>query len=368
MDHRLGIVFTGPPTALPAYLIEELKSLFQTVGVQHRVVSLSMFREMAQSPKTHAAICDQVLSKDEVKNLKDLYGQRLLVIALTYQDSPMHSGCDFLLADLLIDDQKTLAAKRHLQRFIWLLFGHPFVPPDPQESAMMYAHVARLRSGDVSRQVGACIVDPMEQVLAVGFNEVPKAGGGFYDNSMPAEKDFRDWPWRRNSSMDAKKKIFKEILGFLKDNQNVPIPESYFEEGSLQDLMVALKEETSFMDILEYSRNIHAEMSALIGALNTGRSVQGATLYTTTFPCHTCTRHLVAAGIGRVCYLDPFSKSQALSLFSDSVTYQQVSGQDQRVLFEQFTGITPRKYALFEAPSREDEYGHQRAWIPCLRV
>lgn len=368
MDHSLGVVFTGSPGVVPGYLVEELKNLFQGVGVQSHVVSQKVFGDNVRCADAHAYICDQVLPKEAVKALKEVYERRLLVVALTYQDSPMHNACDFLSADLLLDDQKTLTAKRHLQRFVWLLFGHPFVTPDPQESAMMYAHVARLRSGDLSRQVGACIVDTMEQVLAVGFNEVPKAGGGFYDNTLPAEKDFRDWPWRLNSSMDAKKRIFKEILTFLKDNKKIDIPENYFEEGPVEELLLGLKEETTFMDILEYSRNIHAEMSALIGALNTGRSVKSATLYTTTFPCHTCTRHLVAAGIRRVCYLDPFSKSQALSLFSDSVTYQQVNAQDQRVLFEQFTGITPRKYALFEAPSREDAFGHQRPWIPTLRL
>ncbi|MEJ7655371.1 MAG: deaminase [Chloroflexia bacterium] len=45
---------------------------------------------------------------------------------------------------------------------------------------------------------------------------------------------------------------------------------------------------------------MHAEMSALLDAGRRGVPVQGATLYTTTFPCHNCARHIVGAGIDRV--------------------------------------------------------------------
>ena len=68
------------------------------------------------------------------------------------------------------------------------------------------------------------------------------------------------------------------------------------------------------MDLIEFSRTVHAEMAAIVDAARRGVSVQDCNLYTTTFPCHECAKHIVAAGIRRVVYIEPYPKSQALSL------------------------------------------------------
>jgi deoxycytidylate deaminase len=59
------------------------------------------------------------------------------------------------------------------------------------------------------------------------------------------------------------------------------------------------------MDLTEYGRVVHAELLALCDAARLGRSVKGATLYCTTFPCHNCTKHLLASGIRRVVFMEP---------------------------------------------------------------
>jgi hypothetical protein len=81
-----------------------------------------------------------------------------------------------------------------IQRFVDLLFGHPFHTSQPDEYAMYQAAAVALRSSDDNRQVGAVIVSltrgPNEiknaDVIAVGMNEVPRGGGGFYwDENSP---------------------------------------------------------------------------------------------------------------------------------------------------------------------------------------
>ena len=162
----------------------------------------------------------------------------------------------------------------------------------------------------------------------------------------------------KNPSIDAKKEIFTQILTYLQQIRHISIPEDFFKDDQMKEILCELKQHTSFMQILEYSRNIHAEMNALLSALNTGIKVQGATLYSTTFPCHQCAKHLVGAGIKNVIYWDPFSKSRALELFEDSVVNIQTEDMhDKRVQFKQFIGVTPRRYSLFEAPHRENRYG-----------
>ncbi|MGB8551432.1 MAG: hypothetical protein WCD82_24935, partial [Xanthobacteraceae bacterium] len=80
------------------------------------------------------------------------------------------------------------------------------------------------------------------------------------------------------------------------------------------------------------------------------------TLYCTTFPCHLCAKHIVAAGIERVVFLEPYPKSYAQKLHSDSITFETNVGD--KVLFEPFIGISPRRYRdIFEKKKRKGEDG-----------
>lgn len=120
--------------------------------------------------------------------------------------------------------------------------------------------------------------------------------------------------------------------------------------------------ESQVMDILEFGRIIHAEMSALCDAARRGLSVGGATIYTTTFPCHMCAKHIVASGIMRVVYLEPYAKSYASDLHSDSIQVEPAGGVD-KVVFEPFIGVSPFRYReLFEKGKRKYSGGLAKKW------
>ena len=57
---------------------------------------------------------------------------------------------------------------------------------------------------------------------------------------------------------------------------------------------------------------MHAEQNAVAQAAYHGTSVQGATIYTTTFPCSLCAKILINAGIREIVYdegyMDDLSK------------------------------------------------------------
>src|SRR5262249_24594304 len=92
----------------------------------------------------------------------------------------------------------------------------------------------------------------------------------------------------------------------------------------------------AILDITEYGRPVHAEMDALLAAGRVGVSAPGATLYCTTFPCHNCAKHLIAAGIRRVVYVEPYPKSRTAKLYNHSVRFSTEETDDGRVLFEPF--------------------------------
>ena len=120
------------------------------------------------------------------------------------------------------------------------------------------------------------------------------------------------------------------------------------------------------MDVLEFGRIIHAEMSAISDAARLGRSTKGATLFCTTFPCHNCARHIVASGIDRVLYIEPYPKSQAGALYQDSINVEENwMPDDGRVRFVPFTGVAPKRYEhIFKRGRRKDPNGNAVRWTP----
>jgi deoxycytidylate deaminase len=111
-------------------------------------------------------------------------------------------------------------------------------------------------------------------------------------------------------------------------------------------------------DLTEFGRALHAEMSALLDAARRGVAVQDATLYCTTFPCHNCARHIVGAGVARVVFIEPYTKSRAEHLHSDSIAIAPAAPDNEKVIFAPFVGVAPRRYReMFDAAARE-HLGH----------
>jgi deoxycytidylate deaminase len=193
-----------------------------------------------------------------------------------------------------------------------------------------------MRSADLSRQVGAIIVNPEGDVISTGANDVPKASGGQY---WPGKDDKRDHVLGYDSNEKEKNEIILKILRqFNQYNEGLDEQENInIAKGKLKD--------TGLLDITEYGRAVHAEMEALLTASRNGVAVRGGTLFTTTFPCHNCTKHLITAGIKEVIYIEPYPKSFATKLHADSIVVSnQTSLDDPRITFKQFVGIGPRKF------------------------
>jgi len=263
-----------------------------------------------------------------------------------------------------------------VRRFVDLLFGHPFRTPTPDEYAMYQASATSLRSSDDNRQVGAVIVsltrsagDAIKNVdvIAVGMNEVPRGGGGFYwDQDSP---DYRDQVLLSQDE-DRAKEIKTSALAELieKIRKKAWLDASLAGEPSI-DLASRLLPDvarTQFMDIGEFSRPVHAEMAALLDAARRGVAVNGHSMYVTTFPCHNCAKHIIATGLRRVVYLEPYPKSRAGHLYREEIVLESPDGKEveAKVVFFAFTGVAPRQYGqLFSMSQRGAKRGSPlRKW------
>jgi deoxycytidylate deaminase len=295
---------------------------------------------------------EHLLSRDEFESGTE-YGQNV-------RDS-------FPKADLFVDLRNPVDVNKAVLRFIELSFGYPFHTPSRDEFAMFHAQAAALRSSALPRQVGAVITTEDTDIIAVGTNEVPKAGGGqYWDGDTP---DSRDFHLGYETSDKLKRLLLADILDKLR--QADLLNSSKTKEGidTLVESLIGTKKtpgilrDSQLMDLIEFARPMHAEMAAMLDAARRGVAIKDGILYTTTFPCHDCARHLVAAGIKRLVYIHPYPKSHAAELYPDSLSIDVEVGSSSQVRCEPFIGLAPRRYLdLFTMVPRKSDDGKIVSW------
>lgn len=346
-----------PPRALPAhaYIIRQLKHP-EEVEWLRRIYGPAFYLIGLYTPKKQRehhlrvvrglkpAEVDDLINRDEGEAAQ--WGQQL--------------RATFHLSDVFIefggDYRETAKLEAEAKRFVDLLFGNKIITPKYEEYGMSLANAAALRSGDLSRQVGASILSTSGEILALGMNDVPRSGGGLYWPTDPDDK--RDFVKGFDYNEIMKQKILTEVLEKV-DPEWSELTDKQREER-IEEHATRLGS-ARIMNLTEFGRAVHAEMEAITAAARNGIAIGGATLFTTTFPCHNCAKHIVAAGISRVVYVEPYPKSMAMDLHDDSIALDDEgdgtsegdepgkdSDRPKKVRFEPFVGMAPRRYsALF---------------------
>lgn len=136
--------------------------------------------------------------------------------------------------------------------------------PSNDEYFMEMAQLVSSRSTCLRRKVGAVIVKD-KRVLSTGYNGSPKG-------TMHCEE-----------------------LGCIRVKLNVP-------SGTRHELC----------------RGVHAEQNAVTQAAYFGVSVDGSTIYTTTYPCSMCAKILINAGIKEIVYSEGYSDDLSQQLLNEA--------------------------------------------------
>lgn len=367
-----------PPITRQAYIFNSLKhpdevqKLREIYGENFILISLYSPREK-RIERLVELIQSTHKSTDRKKAFEDAADQ---LVADDEKQEGLQFGQSvrdvFYLADFFVKEANEADLRAQLNRVVKLLFRHPCATPTVEEQSMFFAHASALRSADLSRQVGAVIACERGEILATGCNEVPRAhGGAFWDGLDDPNEDHRDYAVGRDTNAQRKNENFKEIFEALKSNGMLSkaaaakSPDDLVEEA-LYDKANPYLKNSAVASIIEYGRIVHAEMSALTEAARMGHSIQGATLYCTTYPCHMCARHILAAGISRVLYIEPYPKSLTKTLYSHSVTIEG-EGAGNTVNFAPFVGAAPRIYQkVFTTPGnrKNSQTGEKTPWQP----
>jgi cytidine deaminase len=374
--------FTGDreiPHDRHAYIVrqfkrpDEIKLLRKVYGKQFILVSAygsqndrkeALEKKIRQSSATHldedtvSAKAKELITRDASEE-EDPYGQQL--------------GETFHLADVFVDGINKATMDTNISRFIDALFGRTDISPNKSEFGMYAAKAASLRSADLSRQVGAALFSEDGEIISQGCNEVPKAAGGTYWDTE--EPDYRDVKIGFDPNEIQKKEIIRDLFerlgkyGLLSEKAtSIGNPRQIAEAVTKKANWLSSDGESkgplagsSIMDLTEYGRVVHAEMGAICDAARIGRSTRNSVLFCTTFPCHNCTKHILAAGVKKVFYMEPYPKSKAKELHKNEISIEVPS--TSRVSFVPFIGIAPHRYSdIFQKDKRKDSNGNARRW------
>lgn len=343
-------------------------------------------------PGRRAYVIDSIKHMEELELLRSIYGESLCVIGVFApdkirderlkdlgfpegerlevmdrdQEEVMTFGQDtrnvFVESDFFVcNDKRKADVEQSIDRFLELIFDISVRTPTRRESTMYEAEAAAAKSACMSRQVGASIVSAAGELIAVGWNDVPKFGGGLYseddrnsiikDPPSIVDKDNRCHNWGGGICHNDKnkKRIIDQVVDSVSKIEGASKEQRRAIEGAVA--------RTDVKSLIEFSRSIHAEMEAILSVAREGKhSLVGATLFTNTYPCHNCARHIVAAGISEVVYIRPYKKSLALKLHHDAIT--EVPDDGGKVLFRQYDGVAPSIYfKIFLTPKERKDGG-----------
>jgi len=359
------------PAKRTVYILKSLKHP-EEISALREVYGPSFFLAAAYSPRETriqhlaARIARSHNSYDEERFRAD--AEKL--VSRDQKDSTKTSGQNvrhsFPLADVFLDSTDEGKLRKDINRFVRLILGDNSETPSKDECAMAHAFIAALRSGALGRQVGAAIASSVGEILVVGTNEVPKfTGGQYWPEDTPDNRDIR----KPYDSSDLLKQLnVGEILDELAEQGWLEKSKTELSSSGRVKEALSLLKDTRIMQPLEYGRAVHAELAAIVEAAARGLKIRGATLYSTTFPCHECARHIIAAGIVRVVFIEPYPKSLAAQLHEDAIAVE--TAPPDRLLFEPFIGIAPRMFSeLFQMfGDRKSAEGKRIEWQPTKSV
>lgn len=282
---------------------------------------------------------DKKLSEDQINELIKIDEEEGINYGQKTRDT--YHLSDFFINLGKNDDQ----LKNSIQRFLELIFSNPYRNPTFDEFAMFMAFNSSVRSSDLSRQVGA-VLTRNNQIIATGANDVPKFGGGQYWTEIDGKtgefqdkKGGKDYTRKEDSNKKVKNEIISEIVDAIEKKGLI----ESCRKDELQEILIKSK----ISDLTEFGRVVHAEMETILSCNRAGISTIDTTLYCTTFPCHNCAKHIIASGIKRVVYVEPYPKSRALALHFDSIKLKSDPEEDDNnsfVVFEPFMGVGSRRF------------------------
>lgn len=332
-------------------MLRKASSRDEILAIKAILEIMDILRQKKNNSKIQVFIISSIKHQSELDILKRVFGLNFFLVGLfssgvgqlrnMADDYKMQMEKIFKKSDIFIDIDD-IEVEKEMYRFLELLYGHPFHTPKKDEYFMHIAYASSTRSASFSRQVGAVIVSDKYDLISIGCNEVPKTGGGQYWPDDSAKREFQKSQVSDRSS-DSNRQEIKKILDDIYEKLR---QEDFLAESNSDKFLFCLKK-SSLYDLIEFYREVDAEVEAISSCARNGHSTLNSIMYCTTFPCHLCIKHIISAGIKQVIYVEPYLKSKE-HLFDDSILVNEKKNSENKtndkVLFKQFIGIGPKRF------------------------
>jgi deoxycytidylate deaminase len=252
-----------------------------------------------------------------------------------------HTEACVYLSDVVIDNEKQIGYRQEwdlffykIKQYIELMRDPKYRQPTYKELYMHIAYSVSLKSSCNKRHVGAIIVStgiPESYVLATGCNDVPIGAPicaelGGRSNPRFCAKDSYELQALRTMKYcpgcGAELELSSiETVGFRCPKCNKRLPGD-FTPGKMLDLC----------------RAVHAEEAAILQTSKLGSSsLNGATLYTTTFPCLLCCKSIINAGIKKIFYREPYPMDESVKMLKNGgITLEKYEGVNAWAFYKMF--------------------------------
>lgn len=223
--------------------------------------------------------------------------------------------------------------EKEISKFVNLLVGQYREYPTQDEFGMCLAYQVSVRSNfPGKRHVGAAIISNQGEVISVASIRAPaKSSNPTREDEDKIEPGYEKY----KQKIEFWVKLIKEITKPKIKNKKIKLDNITKEK--LGDISKFIK------SVLDFHPCTHAEISAIIDAAKLGVTVRGATLYTTTFPCHLCAKDIINAGLNRVVYLEAYPKSKNKELYTGVIDFD-TNSKCEKIPFEFYCGIGPKRF------------------------
>lgn len=192
---------------------------------------------------------------------------------------------------------------------------------------------------------------------------MPYPRGGAWFDGHPGP-DNRDHVVEYDPNTSEIANIFRELVGAFRkakllSDGAVADDDDHLVDSLLHGEFRSLTIDARVRNLIEFGRVVHAEMHAIAEAARIGGSVDQGTLFCTTFPCHICARHIIAAGIREVVFIEPYPKSLTKQLYEREISTDEQKGTlPDPVIFRPFQGVAPILYQrVFSFRPRKNKDG-----------
>lgn len=195
--------------------------------------------------------------------------------------------------------------KQKISRYVDLMAGEAGEDvsfPSREEIIMTMAYAQAQGSCCLKRHVGAVIATESGNVIAGGFNENVEPMKPCYQEFQSCRKDSMMVGQLENLTErycpDCGKKIQEPEPPYRCGSCGISLKTVYFQDRGMR-----------------WCTAMHAEVRALRNA--SGRQLDGAVLYSTTFPCYDCAKEMVQSGIKTLVYVEPYPDQDSVWYFKE---------------------------------------------------